>query len=330
MTQPSFAFEQCYANRVVSFFPRGNGPLLSFILPTRGRPQKMIDSILSVARNAVSESSFEFLIRCDDDDPETHDAIAILCQNCPELNIKAFSGPRGKGYADMHHYCNDLASKATGDWLILWDDDFIMKTEKFDFIIHNAFCGPGTAFPWCQDILVFSSVNNNVFTCLRRKAYELLGRLSESFVVDAYLYKVMNMVEAIARIDIVVEHTHTTDIIINQYEAYQSCHHLGPEIKRACMEDVEKLIDYQEKKEKEANWIDNPDRTGWYIWKVPMQYPTSIYIDGNEDSKWIMDRERCSYYLRSYCIDGLGNVNTIDDGKAVEQDRGWLLMRECK
>jgi hypothetical protein len=50
-----------------------------------------------------------------------------------------FFGPRiGKGYDSLHEYYNELASKATGDWLMLWNDDAVMETEGWDEKIGNA------------------------------------------------------------------------------------------------------------------------------------------------------------------------------------------------
>lgn len=291
------------------FFPRGPGPLASFLLPTRGNPHEAIASMCSVMEKSSRQGIVEFLLKVDEDDTES---VGILKECSSWMPIKMLVTPRGNGYADMHHYCNALAEMATGDWLVLWDDDFFMTTPCWDLVME--YTRPIPAFPWSQEIMLMStSGSDNTLSALRWSTYKLLGHISCSFVCDAWVHRLMQICEAVIRVPITVNHDRhikVDAVHLGRDDAYWKHENLKPEVKRQYARDIETLVNYQEKKEREAVWQDRPERIGWHIWKVPDEFPTSIYLDGSVDSRWIIQHEPP---YPSYVINGIGEIATTGD-----------------
>jgi hypothetical protein len=64
------------------------------------------------------------LLRADDDDAPPAGGDVVL------------SGPR-VGYERMHLMYDELAEAASGDWLLLWNDDAVMLTDCWDDVVHE-------------------------------------------------------------------------------------------------------------------------------------------------------------------------------------------------
>lgn len=99
--------------KVLPYFPRGNGPLVSILLPTRGRVQGLLTAIDSLYSLANNKSNLEFIFKADDDDKETINIIHKISELIP--NCKSIVSPRGRGYMDLHIWINQMCSVATGD-----------------------------------------------------------------------------------------------------------------------------------------------------------------------------------------------------------------------
>jgi hypothetical protein len=129
--------------------------LASLLLPTRGRPAELVQSLRSVRDTVDDPSRVEVIVWADDDDAATHreiDSIASgkhpglgsLIKSDPvawnrdklppagQLQVYPIVGPRGRGYADLHRFYNVMANHAGGSWLILWNDDARMVTPGWD------------------------------------------------------------------------------------------------------------------------------------------------------------------------------------------------------
>lgn len=106
------------------------GPLVSVLLPTRGRPELLRRSVMSLLDMASTPGRVEILVAVDEDDDATLEMVG-------ELPVHAFEfEPRG--YPRLHEYVNELARQALGDWLFLWNDDAIMRTAGWDDVVANA------------------------------------------------------------------------------------------------------------------------------------------------------------------------------------------------
>lgn len=191
-------------------FSRGPGPLVSILFPTRGRPEglcKAVDSLWSLCRD---KSLMEIIYWADDDDQPTVDLLRRL-HSVPDLHIWGFVCPRGRGYHDMHHWVNEMAQKARGDWLIIWNDDAVMRTQDWDQVLLG--CSPDS-FNWhgAEDVicLVAKTINHPGaagFFFLRRKVVEILGQFSRIPHNDTWVTTLMRSVDSLYNVDaILIEH----------------------------------------------------------------------------------------------------------------------------
>jgi hypothetical protein len=114
--------------------------IVSILIPTRKRFDIFEKSINSLIDNCSNIQNFEVLVAIDNDDVDTILKIKDFIVSKP--NIKFFLYER-QFYIGLHNYYNDLASKASGNFLLLWNDDAIMKTINWDLEIlkyENRFC----------------------------------------------------------------------------------------------------------------------------------------------------------------------------------------------
>ena len=103
-------------------FTRGQGPLVSFLMPTRTRLLCAARSIESLYTTCDDPRSVEVVARGDSDDPETA-KLAYLTQVTCRGSLKLVIGPKLKGYFSLHHFYTYCAALATGDWLMVWNDN---------------------------------------------------------------------------------------------------------------------------------------------------------------------------------------------------------------
>ena len=159
---------------------------ISVLLPTRGRITPLIATINSLLDNFSSDNEIEILLRFDEDDNNTFETVK---QNIDDRRIKYLVGPR-YGYPGLHHYLNELASEAKGDWLMLFNDDALMQTKYWDKEVEKY-----------NDKMVFldSHSNQNTFSLLfpivPRKVTEIWGHFSLSRHCDGWMNDIANMLE---------------------------------------------------------------------------------------------------------------------------------------
>lgn len=218
---------------------------------------KAVDSLWSLSRD---KSLIEFIYWADDDDLPTVQVLRRL-HDIPDLHIRGFVCPRGRGYHDMHHWVNAMAQKARGDWLIIWNDDAVMKTQDWDQVLLG--CSPDS-FIWhgVEDVicLVAKTINHpgaTGFFFLRRKVVEILGQFSRIPHNDTWVTTLMRSVDSLYNIDaIAIEHnSESKDATWNEgIEARQTMGYTvhNPEGRRVKMEDALKLAKYIEEKSNES------------------------------------------------------------------------------
>lgn len=179
--------------------PRDPNILVSVLLPTRGRPHRLVQSMGSLFNHALNKPSIEFLLKVDDDDKETLDFLKNSID--ASSRVRVFCSPRGNGYRDMHLWINHLASQARGKWLIIWNDDAMMLTPQWDHIVE--YCAPlDNVWHGVDDIICKVPAINNVVGCtafffLNRKVVELLGRFSYVPHCDTWVSKMMQAVDSL-------------------------------------------------------------------------------------------------------------------------------------
>lgn len=237
-------------------FDRGDGPLVSVLLPTRGRPEMLCHALDSLFSLSVNKDKIEYLLKIDDDDEATLRMVERLIR-VPTIPVRVYSSSRGRGYPDVHTWLNFLAGEAKGDWLLVWNDDALMRTEAWDHVL--LFSGIKNCWHRCQDcfMLVIQPEGRpgcNEFYFLRRKVFEILGHLSLNQHVDNWLFSVMEMVGSVRQLSVSIEHD--SDKMEDQtrkdseasYQAGSDELRSGPMVK-AKAADVLKLLAYIEAEE---------------------------------------------------------------------------------
>lgn len=149
--------------------------MISILCPTRARPELYKRSIVSLLDNADNPANVQILARLDeDDDYHAYEGLpGMLLVDLPY------------GYEGQHRYNNQLAEHATGDWLMIWNDDALCKTQSWDSIIESH-----------AGRFELLSLDNNqpkaygCFPVVPRKWFEACGHLSLDCRVDTWLNEV--------------------------------------------------------------------------------------------------------------------------------------------
>jgi glycosyltransferase involved in cell wall biosynthesis len=97
---------------------------ISVLIPTRGRVERLKTLLSSF--EATTSSSVELLFRVDTDDDATIQFLEDRRKVCDYLEF--IVGPRLNGYASLSVFFNELRLEATGDVLMLGNDDLVFRT----------------------------------------------------------------------------------------------------------------------------------------------------------------------------------------------------------
>lgn len=166
--------------------------MISVLLPSRGRPSSLADSIGSLRVMADDPDQLEILVAADPDDPDTAEAAERSRAAC-------WVAPTRYGYHQLERYVNHLAAVASGEWLLLWNDDARMLTAGWDARIAEA--PHGVLWPAHND-----SPMLNIFPVVHRSIVDVLGHFSLSPHCDSWVQDVATAVGAHHRIVVTVLH----------------------------------------------------------------------------------------------------------------------------
>lgn len=109
-------------------------PLITVLLPTRGRAHLLERSIGSLLERATRPDRVRVRCGVDDDDAATIQQLARMGIGEPELWVT-----QRLGYGMLHEYVNVMA-RASGsecDWFLLWNDDALMLTQGWDSVVDR-------------------------------------------------------------------------------------------------------------------------------------------------------------------------------------------------
>lgn len=206
--------------------------LISVLVPSRQRPELLRRSI-----DSLGSGDYEVLVGLDDDDPRLDDYVGI--GTC-------VIGAR-HGYRSLQTYYNALADRARGDWLLLWNDDCIMKTPDWIEVVR-AFDG--------QMVVLNPNTNHdnwkidmNVFPIFPRKLFELMGHISLSIHNDSWIEFVARDAGIMTRVPIMIVHdradlTGNNDDLVYAQRQLEHEHFHSEEMERARARDVRKVRSY--------------------------------------------------------------------------------------
>lgn len=182
-------------------------PLISVLLPTRGRPQLLRESVQSLLETCSDPRSFEVLYAVDDDDQD---------ETCAVIDQLIWAGGRHRtkifqeryGYARLHEYVNFLSGQPAppswagpdGRWLLLWNDDAVMQTYGWDAEIAK----------W-PDRYVLDLWSNHepetcAFPCVPRWWVDRLGHFSLNAHNDTWWQEIGERTRRLVRIEVDVYH----------------------------------------------------------------------------------------------------------------------------
>jgi hypothetical protein len=205
------------------YFDRGNGPLLSVLLPSRSRFDMLCNTIDTFIDKAKDPKNLEVIIKIDNDDFETIRRMPELRQ---DVLIKTLITPRLNGYASIHEYCNEMVKIATGDWVVLINDDSTMETDLWDTILENI--TPPIEFKGSQNLACVrmyciwkrngqvTSITNNEFPAVRRKACEILGYFALQTHVDSFLHMIYDSLQASIWTELKMNHNKDIDDYVSK------------------------------------------------------------------------------------------------------------------
>lgn len=149
--------------------------MISVLIPTRGRPELLARAVQSLVHSASDPCGVEILGRFDDDDP--------MLERGLEIVDKATVGAP-LGYIGMGVMYNELADQATGEWLLIFNDDALMQTQGWDDVIENY----GTLK--LRNLSLGNNHNRTElapFPCVPKRWFEVCGRITGDTRVDSWL-----------------------------------------------------------------------------------------------------------------------------------------------
>ena len=157
-------------------------PLVSVLLPSRGRPESLTGTIHGLLELADEPDTIEVLIAADPDDETT--CTMLL----PGGNVRRWVAPERYGYHRLHLYVNELAAQAAGTWLMLWNDDAKMLTEHWDKVI-GGFAPDTIIWPEHNDAAAYGC---NIFPIWPRAWTAHVGHVALNAHCDSWIQDVCN------------------------------------------------------------------------------------------------------------------------------------------
>jgi len=178
---------------------------ISFLLPTRNRPEKLKKLLLSLKETCNNINNYEVVLVFDNDDTAHINEFNNLNKN---FNYQTIIMNR-VGYDNLHIYYNEACKIAKGNWLWPWNDDCSeMLSKDWDLIVeeyNNKFC---ILNPWntrsCDSGYLQS---HTMFPVVPKKYVELLGHLSPWNHYDTYTERVVSGLNLLIN-EFRIVHTH--------------------------------------------------------------------------------------------------------------------------
>lgn len=170
---------------------------ISVLLPTRNRPELLSRSVDSLLDLAEDPDSIEILLAVDPDAP------AWLLRG----KALVWTAPERYGGSRMQEYYNRLATLASGEWLMLWNDDAAMLTPGWDAVVR---AHPGLCL-WL-DHMGTGPGHCNMFPIWPKAWTDRLGRIADgSPRVDTWIQEVAEIMGRQVKVPVQLQHISPDD-----------------------------------------------------------------------------------------------------------------------
>lgn len=200
--------------------------MISILLPTRKRLPALLQTVRTLYSLAARPEQLELVLRVDADDPTDYSDFRW------RMNTQLIVGPRW-GYKGMHLYYDEVSRAATKPWLLIWNDDMFMLTERWDEVLlsrgadkmHVQFLKRDTYGPEVPG----DPYQNTDTACpfYPKAMYELMGRTGCNAHVDSWLDYVSEALKIKTfRHDVIYHHDRPEDETAHErvfdWEAFQT------------------------------------------------------------------------------------------------------------
>jgi hypothetical protein len=163
---------------------------ISIIYPTRKRYDLFVKSTDSLIENCSDLNNLEILVAMDDDDIETIEKTKKYIINKPF--IKLFVSER-HFYKNLNLYVNSAAEVATGEFLLLWNDDCIMESKNYDLIMDKYKSQFVVVNPLVVNHEEYCRKDNQMlFPIIPKEWVNITGRWSNSGACDSWVQMISN------------------------------------------------------------------------------------------------------------------------------------------
>jgi hypothetical protein len=172
--------------------------VISVLLPSRGRSRSLLATVKGLLGLAADPGDVEVLIAADPDDDGTLD---LARDGQLPGQVRIWVAPERFGYKRINDYFNTLAEMAKGEWLMLWNDDAIMLTPRWDEVI----CGesPGVLWPAAD-----YATNHNTFPVWPAAWTRHIGHVSLDQSTDMWVHDISMATGTSRRIPVSIHHEH--------------------------------------------------------------------------------------------------------------------------
>jgi hypothetical protein len=177
--------------------------MISVLIPTRGRPDNLRQSIASLLNMASDRGQVEILVHFDADDPLLNESLEALSASFRTSHDQYSILWERAGYWKLHVYYNHLCELARGDQLLLWNDDMeIVEPYGWEALLSDA-----PAFSVQQLRRDTAETADGTVPCVSRAVYQAMGHFSLNAFNDMWVGQVAEAAGiAVARDDVVFRH----------------------------------------------------------------------------------------------------------------------------
>jgi glycosyltransferase involved in cell wall biosynthesis len=155
-------------------------PIVSFLIPTRKRPDQLHQTIRSIIDMASDPTTVEIIVRADEDD----EATLTMLNNTPLPIIFGVGRRPPLGYIQIADLYGEMASHSTGEFLFIFNDDTDMVSKGYDDILREY------SMSVCILHCASDTTNTNEFPVVHRAIPSVCGNMGKHPSVDRW-YQIM-------------------------------------------------------------------------------------------------------------------------------------------